>query len=40
MLFFISLRVQHWNQGYNMANIVFISTNQIADILYVSDNNK
>ena len=31
------LRVQYWDQKHNMANIVPFSTNQIADIFYISD---
>ena len=29
--------VHYWDQEYNAANIILFSTNQIADILYVSN---
>ena len=31
--------VDYWGQECNTANIILFSTNQIADILYVSDKN-
>ena len=39
MLFLFRPRVQFWNRGYNATNAVLFSTNQIADILYVSNKN-
>ena len=37
LLFFSCQRLQYWDREYTMTNIVLFSTNQIADILYVSD---
>ena len=37
-LFTISQGEQHWSKESSTANIVLFSTNQIADILYISDN--
>ena len=37
LLSFSCQRLQYWDREYTMTNIVLFSTNQIADILYVSD---
>ena len=37
MLLLFSQKVQYWKREYNSANIVLFSSNQIVDILYVSD---
>ena len=37
MLLFSCQRLQYWDREYTITNIALFSTNQIADILYVSD---